>query len=76
MKLHLISLLLCITLAGLNLISAQMTPTQLTLVGVTVWFVNNGTHTQFNVTSPLGNGVSTSNSWLGVGMNTKWKMVT
>lgn len=50
--------------------------TQITLIGVTVSFVNNGTHTQFNVTSsPFGFRVSAVNSWLGVGLNFVPKMV-
>lgn len=42
---------------------------------VRISFTNNGTHTEFAVLSPLGNGVSLDNFWLGVGLNSVTDMV-
>jgi hypothetical protein len=38
------------------------------------WF-NNGQTTDFYVTSSLANGISSSNAWLGIGLNTEDDMV-
>lgn len=48
---------------------------QLDLDNVHISFINNGSHTKFKVSSPLGNGVNISNAWLAVGLNSKSVMV-
>jgi hypothetical protein len=43
---------------------------------VKITWNSNGTHTAFQVTSPLGgSGVSTSDAWLSIGLNTDKIMV-
>lgn len=71
MKLLLFGLILS---ALCSFISTQSPLTLLNNVNIT--FSNNGTHTQFIVISPLGQGLQLSNSWLGVGLNSAQHMVS
>ena len=48
----------------------------ISLLNVNITWTNRGTTTDFVVTSPLGNGVSLTNAWLGVGLNPNDAMVT
>ena len=57
----------------INLGECQQTVTLLGNVQIT--YKNQGKYTDFLVTSPLGNGVSVSNCWLGIGLNLQPKMV-
>lgn len=59
-------------LLSTNAILAQSPLTLLTNVQIS--FANNGTHTQFTVSSPLGNRVQLANSWLAIGLNSNSKM--
>ncbi len=47
-----------------------------TINGVTISWENLGSRTVFNASSPLGNGVSVNNAWLGIGINTRTRMVS
>ncbi len=47
----------------------------MTISGVTVSWENLGTKTVFSASSPLGNGVSVDDAWLGIGLNTFKRMV-
>lgn len=71
MKLLLIGLILTVLFGFIS------TQSQLNLLNnVNITYTNNGTHTQFVVISPLGQGVQISNSWLGVGLNSVGLMVS
>ena len=59
------------------LIVNARTQTAITLLSnVQISFTNNGTHTRFTVSSPLGNGVTVTNAWLAVGLNSASRMVS
>lgn len=53
----------------LGLIYQTKCQTTVNLFGVSITYTNRGSQTDFYVTTPLGNGVSPSNAWLGVGIN-------
>lgn len=71
LKLVAFHFLLVSALANMALAKSPVT----LLNNVKISFTNNGTHTQFTVTSPLGNGISVTNAWLGIGLNSNSGMV-
>ena len=49
--------------------------TSATVGNAYITWKNRGSQTDFTVTSPLANGISTTNAWLGVGLNSRRNMV-
>ena len=64
-----LKLVILMVLAALAVHTIQAQSPLTLLSNVQINFANNGTHTQFTVTSPLGNGVALANSYLAVGVN-------
>ena len=67
----------CLALISCCLVIVRsQTQQSLTLLSnVNIAYTYGSTSTQFIITSPLGNGISVTNAWLGIGFNSQTKMV-
>lgn len=59
-------------IVSLGLANCQQT---LTVGTFSISYTNTGSKTDFVVTAPLSDGITTSNAWIGVGFNTRGAMV-
>lgn len=68
----------CLALISCCLVIVRsQTQQSLTLLSnVNIAYTYGSSSTQFVITSPLGNGISVTNAWLGIGFNSQTKMVT